>query len=130
MRSFRPLAVLVVAGCTACRPPPPNDALRPNGAHWSCTRDRALDTWSVCERVTADCEATAAAVRADAKAEGSPAEIEPCHLQPRAVCYTFHSDKAGNDNFMCYETPRDCEAGQRLAERSDYTNVSRCDEWE
>ena len=124
------LVALVVGSSTGCRPPPANFSLRPSGTTWACTRDRALDTWSLCERVTADCEATAAAVRADAQAEAAPANIPPCHPQRRAVCYTFHSTKAGNDNFMCYETMRDCDTSRRLAEGSEYVDVSRCDEWE
>jgi hypothetical protein len=126
----RCLVAFVVMGL-GCRPPAPAQ-IRPPGAGWSCPRDRLLETWSMCERLPADCETTAEAVRADAKAEGSPADIPSCHPQPRAVCYTFHARKPGNDNFMCYETTKDCDAGQkrRLSEPDEYSNVSRCDEWD
>jgi hypothetical protein len=123
------LVLLVVGGC---RMPGPKPALRPSGNGWACTRDRLLASWSTCERLPVDCDATAAAVRADAMNEGSPADIPPCHPQVHAACYTFHATKAGNDNFMCYETMKDCEAGQqrRLAEPGEYAEVSRCDEWD
>jgi hypothetical protein len=127
------LAVLVVFVVVACAPAAPRASARPTGKSWWCTRDRAVQTWSVCERSREDCEATARHVREDAAKDGGPnAEIDACHPQGTAICYTFRVRHLGQDNFLCYETVADCEAGvrRRRAEPDDYDELSSCGPWD
>lgn len=101
----------------------PNDALRPPGKGWMCTRDAADGTGALCMREPARCEK----LRSALANEGI--QTSPCTPQSTAWCYTFVENQEARP--VCYPIEDDChDAVKASLDRDSRSNVSSCAQWD
>ncbi len=102
---------------------PPNDALRPPGKGWMCTRDSNDGTGALCLRTAQRCDM----LRQGLASEGI--STSPCAPQPVAYCYTFV--ETGEARPACYPIVEDCnDASKASLDRDVRSVVSSCAAWE
>jgi hypothetical protein len=107
---------------------PPNEAFKPAGTTWFCTRARDAPAMSHCERTVKACQS----FRKEILTKLPKDKFSDCVEQPKAACHTMIDKLAKKGIAFCYQHISDCEEAGRQIRRNenpaDY-EVSDCTAW-
>ncbi len=109
-------------------PAPADEAFKPPGTTWFCTRARDAQAMSHCERTAKACQAFRKKILTKIPKD----KFSDCAEQPTAACHTMIDKLAKKGIAFCYQHLSDCEeAGRQIRANenpADY-EVSGCAGW-
>jgi hypothetical protein len=107
---------------------PPNEALKPPGTTWFCTRAKADKAMSNCQRSAKACQG----FRKDMQTKLPKETFTECTEQPKAHCHTVTAKTEQRAIAFCYQRVEDCEAsGNQIRQNENPAEyeLSECAAW-